>query len=156
MIYIPSGLLKVIIDEAETSAPKECCGLLIGRDWEEDEQNDGQVITRIAPSLNVTKGEAETSFEIDPKLRFDLMREIKETNKRIIGVYHSHPNNSSQPSKRDLAQAWEPDLTWLIVSVIDKQAVLTSAHSLNIENNQFQEIGLRTTDWKPYPRRDRT
>ena len=156
MIFIPNGLLKVIIDEAEAAAPEECCGLLIGRDWTEDEPNDGRVVTRIAPSKNVTENDPKTSFEIDPKLRFDLMRELRKTNKRIIGVYHSHPNNSAQPSERDLAQAWEPDLTWLIISVIDRQATHTSAHALSKDNTRFEEIGLRTTDWKPYPLREAT
>jgi proteasome lid subunit RPN8/RPN11 len=156
LIFIPGGLLKVIIDEAEAAFPDECCGLLIGRDWSEDGQNNGRVVTRIAPSPNVTKNDPKTSFEVDPKIQFDLMREIRGTNKHIIGVYHSHPNNPAQPSSKDLAQAWEPDLTWLIVSVIDGQATHTSAHALNNDNSCFEEIGLRTTDWKPYPQREAT
>jgi proteasome lid subunit RPN8/RPN11 len=156
LISIPSSLLKIIIDEAEAAAPEECCGLLIGRDWAEDELNDGCIVTRIAPSPNVTEDDPKASFEIDPKLRFDLMRDIKGTNKRIIGVYHSHPNKPAQPSKRDLAQAWEPNLTWLIVSVINGQATHTSAHALSKDNSRFDEIRLRTTDWKPYPQREST
>jgi proteasome lid subunit RPN8/RPN11 len=96
------------------------------------------------------------SFEVGPKLRFDLMREIKDTDKRIIGVYHSHPDQSAQPSARDLAQAWEPDLTWLIISLINGQAVHTTAHALNADATQFEEVGLRTTDWQPYPQREIT
>ncbi len=156
MIFIPSSLLKVIIDEAEEATPEECCGLLIGRDWAEDEPYEGRVVTRVAPSPNVTENDRKESFEIDSELRFNLMRNIKGTNKRIIGVYHSHLNNPAQPSETDLAQAWEPDLTWLIVSVINGQATHTSAHALSKDNSRFEEIGLRTTDWKPYPQRDST
>ena len=156
MIFIPGALLKVIIDEAETAAPEECCGLLVGRNWTEGQSDNDLVVTRVAPSTNVIEGDPLKSFEVDPKLRFDLMREIKDTDKRIIGVYHSHPDQSAQPSARDLAQAWEPELTWLIVSLINGQAVHTTAHALNADANQFEEVGLRTTDWQPYPQRENT
>ena len=156
MIYIPGALLKVIIDEAEAAAPEECCGLLVGRSWSEGQSDNDRVVTRVAPSANVTEGDPLKSFEVDPKLRFDLMREIRDTDKRIIGVYHSHPDQSAQPSARDLAQAWEPDLTWLIVSLINGQAVHTTAHGLDADATMFEEIGLRTTDWQPYPEQEIT
>ena len=156
MIFIPGALLKVIIYEAETTAPEECCGLLVGRNWTEGQSENDLVVTRVAPSANVTEGDPLKSFEVDPKLRLDLMREINDTDKRIIGVYHSHPDQSAQPSARDLAQAWEPDLAWLIVSLINGQAVHTTAHALNTDATQFEEIGLRTTDWQSYPERDIT
>ena len=153
MIFISSALLKVIIDEAETAAPEECCGLLVGRDWTEGSAEGDLAVTRVAPSANVTEGNPQKSFEIDPNLRFNLMREIRDSNKRIIGVYHSHPDQSAQPSERDLAQAWEPELAWLIVSLINCQAVHTTAHALSTDASHFEEVGLRTTDWQPYPQR---
>lgn len=150
MLLIPSAFLKRIIDHAEAAYPKECCGLLAGR----TEGATDLVVTRVEASPNVTETDQTDRFEVDPQVRFDLMRVLEGTNKRIIGHYHSHPDHPAQPSVHDLAQAHEPDLVWLIVSVVNGQAVLPAAHVLDQGGRQFRQIGLRTTDWTPYPKRD--
>ena len=155
MISIPQIFLKEIIDVAETTYPKECCGLLVGR-----ENGAGAlVVTRVVMSQNVTKGTGLDQFEIDPQVRFNIMRELNNSDKndeprqRIIGHYHSHPNHPAQPSTTDLEKAYEPNLVWLITSVIDGQATLTTAHCINADGSQFRQIPLQTTDWHPYPTR---
>jgi proteasome lid subunit RPN8/RPN11 len=110
-------------------------------------------------SQNVTKGAGLDQFEIDPQVRFNLMRELDDCAKndgpryRIIGHYHSHPNHPAQPSATDLEMAYEPDLVWLITSVIDGQATLTTAHCIDADGLQFRQVPLKTTDWHPYPTR---
>jgi proteasome lid subunit RPN8/RPN11 len=153
MISIPQIFLKEIIDVAETTYPKECCGLLVGH----DNGAGAFVVTRIVMSKNVTNGSGLDQFEIDPQVRFDVMRELDKCPKndgpehRIIGHYHSHPNHPAQPSMTDLEMAYEPDLIWLITSVFDGQATLTTAHCINADGSQFRQIPLQTTDWHPYP-----
>lgn len=156
MISIPQAFLKVIVDAAESAYPRESCGLLVGR-------NDGAaslVVTRIVESPNVTDGPGLDRFEIDPQIRFNIMHELdNETTAgdgwrhRIIGHYHSHPDHPAQPSETDLKMAYEPDLVWLITSVVDGQATLTTAHAVDALANQFRQISLHTTDWHPYPMR---
>jgi proteasome lid subunit RPN8/RPN11 len=153
MISIPQIFLKAIIDVAESAYPKECCGLLVGR----DNGAGALVVTRVVASQNVTKGTGLDQFEIDPQIRFNVMRELDNSTKdnelrhRIIGHYHSHPNHPAQPSTTDLEMAYEPDLVWLITSVFDGQATLTTAHCINANGSQFRQIPLQTTDWAPYP-----
>ena len=87
------------------------------------------------------------------------MRELDNQDKndgpkqRIVGHYHSHPNNPAQPSTTDLEMAYEPDLVWLITSVVDGQATLTTAHCVDADSSQFRRILLQTSDWYPYPTR---
>ena len=158
MISIPQNFLKAIVDEAEAAYPKECCGLLIGR----DNGAGALVVTRVVISNNLAQGSGHDRFEVDPQVRFNVMRELDEcatndgTRHRIIGHYHSHPNHPAQPSVTDLDMAYEPNLVWLITSVVDGQATLTTAHCVNADGSQFRQIPLHTADWHPYPTRQKT
>jgi len=149
VILIPAPLLKAVTDAAEAAYPTECCGLLVGR----ADAAASVVVTRVEASPNLSPGSGYNSFEVDPELRFRVMRALEGGPHRIVGHYHSHLDHPAQPSRRDLDSAWEPDLVWLITSVVAGQAVQTTAHAVDAEGRQFREIALRTTDWQPYPQR---
>lgn len=156
MLSLPHPLLKAIIDAAETAYPKECCGLLVGR----DDGAGSLLVTRVVESPNLAEGSGRDRFEVDPQIRFNVMRQLDEeanngaARHRIIGHYHSHPDHPAQPSATDLQMAYEPDLVWLITSVVDGQATLTTAHAVTPDGSQFHPLPLRTTDWHPYPVRN--
>ena len=149
MILLPRPLLKQIVDAAESAYPEECCGLIVG--YAEPPQN--LIVTRVEISPNVAEENAAERFEISPHRRLEVMRALEGGPERIIGHFHSHPDHAAQPSLRDLERAWEPDLIWLIVAVLDGQAIHTTAHVLDGEGRQFRQITLRTTDWQPYAAR---
>jgi len=156
MISLPLAFLRTITDAAETAYPTECCGLLVGR----EDGAGSLIVTRIVESRNLADPGRNDRFEIDPQIRFDVMRELGSDaapdshRHRIIGHYHSHPDHPAQPSETDLSFAFEPDLVWLITAVIGGQAIQTTAHVVDSGGRQFREIPLRTTDWQPYHVRD--
>lgn len=98
----------------EAAWPAEGCGLLAGR-----RDGDRLRITRVAPSRNVLAQQGNDLFEVDPAARFSLERDLRETqtNECLIGHFHSHPNGQATPSVRDRAQAYEPELIWLIFAL---------------------------------------
>lgn len=156
MITIPPDGLKAIVDAAEAAYPRESCGLLVGYRT----GPASTLITRVVESPNVAEGAGLDRFEVDPQVRFNLMKELDLVDPttpadgprlQIIGHYHSHPDHPAQPSQTDLNMAYEPDLVWLITSVSDGQATLTTAHCVDAERTQFRQIPLQTTDWHPYP-----
>ena len=144
MIAFEPDHLRGIILAAQAAYPAEACGLLVGR---RDELGRWCVV-RVAPSANLA-GDPTRSFEIDAKLRLDLQRDLRGGADRMIGLYHSHPDAPAQPSAADLQRAWEPDLVWVIVSVIGGVAVLTSAHVLveQAGHIRFEEVAVHTSDW---------
>lgn len=101
-----------IREAAAAAYPEECCGLLVGS---RDSHNVIH-IHRLVASRNVATS-ARDAFEIDPQVRFDVTRAVRGTGQAIVGHYHSHPRGPAMPSARDLAQAYEPDLLWLIVAL---------------------------------------
>jgi proteasome lid subunit RPN8/RPN11 len=132
MIRLPPELLAEMRRLAEAAYPEECCGLLIGR-----REAEAVVVTRQAPSPNVTAGNRRRTFEVSPQVRFDLMRELRDGPETIVGHYHSHPDGAAEPSATDLAMAWEPDLAWVILAVPGGQAAFAVE-----EGPEFRAIDL--------------
>lgn len=144
MIRVPEPILRTIEAAAEAAYPDECCGLLVGRDGEAGDI----VVTAVAPSVNVAQGNHADSFEVDPQLRFDVMRRLGEKNagggapERIVGHYHSHPDHPAMPSARDLEMVYEPEFVWVIVAVERGHATGMRAHRLDEAAGRFHEIEL--------------
>ncbi|MBL6928219.1 MAG: M67 family metallopeptidase [Rhodospirillales bacterium] len=135
MILLPPALLQIIVDAAEAAYPEECCGLLVGH----GEGRGDLTVTGVEPSPNMAGGKR---FEVSAQLRFDVMRALEGGPMRIVGHYHSHPDHAAAPSPRDLEMAWEPDLVWLITSVMDGRAAQTTAHIPLSDGSGFGELKL--------------
>lgn len=147
MITIPEGVSKAITDAAENAYPHECCGLLTG--WHD--RSGATRIHRMVASRNLAATDTRDSFEVDPQVRFDLMRELAaaSTGETLVGHYHSHPDHPARPSQRDLAMALEPDLIWLIVGVNAGIATEITAHKIDESGSQFHQLPLHVEPATP-------
>ena len=144
MIGLPRPLLRRIRAAAEEAYPAECCGLLIGR-----RDAGGSVdVTAIEPSPNVA-AHGHDRFEVDPRVRLDVMRALEGGPEAIIGHYHSHPDHPAEPSARDLEMAFEPDLVWVIAAVEGGRATEVRAHVLDASGNRFRELEVRAQERRP-------
>ena len=112
MLRIGPAERAILREQAQLAYPKECCGLLIGR-----EDGGGLRVTRVQPSVNQDPDGGARAFEVDPALILSWHRQLRGTAERIIGHYHSHPNEPARPSPTDLERAWEPGMIWLILAV---------------------------------------
>ena len=56
-------------------------------------------------------------FELDPAEHIALLRQLRGTERRIVGCYHSHPHGRAEPSARDRAGAFEDGFLWLVVAL---------------------------------------
>jgi proteasome lid subunit RPN8/RPN11 len=136
MIRLPPELARRIRDAAASAYPDECCGLLIGH-----REGEALVVDGIAESANLSERPRD-SFEIDLRLRLRLQKELRGTGRDIIGHYHSHPDAPAAPSERDRAQAWEPDMVWLIAGVSEGKAGDLGAFSLNETAGRFDPVPI--------------
>lgn len=139
MIIATESHLAEISKMAEAAYPAECCGLLAGADHSASDVR----ITRIIPSDNVAQTDTRDSFEVNPKVRFDLMRALEGTGERIIGHFHSHPDHPAEPSATDLAMAYEPDLYWLIASVNNLTTDEVKAYRALPDASAFTSVPIR-------------
>lgn len=141
-VVVPAAILDAIRAHARAAYPEECCGLLAGRSADGD-----FLIDEAGQSANVTDGDPRRGFEIDPQLRFDMMRSAEARGAAVIGHYHSHPDHPAEPSETDLAKAYEPDLVWLIcgVQADGKAADRTTIRAFKArpDRSAFDEIAIR-------------
>ncbi|MBF0327200.1 MAG: M67 family metallopeptidase [Alphaproteobacteria bacterium] len=132
--------MKLMVDAAEAAWPAEACGLIVGR-------GKGQLIrvTRVEPAANLL-ADTPDRFELDPAARIRLEVDLRERGgkDRIVGHFHSHTDGTAEPSATDRAMAFEPDHAWVIVGVVEGQAIQTLAHRLDEKRGNFRPVPIRT------------
>ena len=106
-IAIPRALLTEIEAHAHAEAPRECCGLLGGR--------DAQVAARY-PLPNQSPN-PEREYFAAPEDLFIAMRRMRERREELLAIYHSHPRGPAYPSATDLETAFYPEAVYLIVAL---------------------------------------
>ena len=100
VIRCAPGVLDAIANHARREAPRECCGLLIGRDDRIEEATP--VINRATDPLR--------RYEIDPNDFLASVKRCRGTQSSVIGAYHSHPRTIAEPSESDRSEAFGPFL----------------------------------------------
>lgn len=115
MIKIPKELHEKIIAHAKRDLPIEACGYIGGVDG---------VVKEVYEMRNTDQSEEHFSF--DPQEQFDVFKKANASGLRLIACYHSHPLTPSRPSKEDIRLAYDPNISYIIVSLADKLAVLKS------------------------------
>jgi proteasome lid subunit RPN8/RPN11 len=116
--------------EAKAAGNSEICGLLIG---EEGRIDDAVPVRNAAPH-------PEREFLLDPAEHLRRSREKRQSGRRIVGCYHSHPSGDARPSSADLAGAFEAGFQGLILA--DGQAALWSSRGGGARRHAFEPIGL--------------
>ena len=137
-LVVQRSVLTEIERAAVTAYPEEACGLLAGR---RDDQGR-IVVTKFRASANVTTTDRRETFEVDPAVRFALMRALEGTGEDIIGHFHSHPDHPPEPSAQDLASAYEPELVWLITTVVKGHVGSTRAFAVAPDGSYFIALEL--------------
>ncbi len=97
-----------MLQHVRSDCVRECCGLLAGREG---------IIAHVFPATN-TAARPEALYEIAPKEIFHRMREMHAAELELLGIYHSHPNGSNEPSPRDIECAYYPETPYLIISTL--------------------------------------
>ena len=105
-LQVSSHVLDALISEARQAHPRECCGLMLGK--------EGSIVA-IQPAVNVHP-EPENQFEIDPQALIDAHRNARMGGPQVLGYYHSHPNGRAHPSAHDEAMATGDGAIWAIIA----------------------------------------
>jgi len=110
---------------AEQAYPQECCGVLLGR-------FDGAArrVTAVVRCRNARQDSPHNRYDIDPRELIRIQREGRERDEDIVGFYHSHPDYPPVWSPTDLSQAHWFGCSYVITSVEQGQAAVTSSFEL--------------------------
>lgn len=123
-----------ILSYTQEKLPNEACGLLAGLIEGEVKQ-----IEKVYYLTNVDQ--SPEHFSMDPKEQFAAIKEIRSKGWVLFGNFHSHPNSPSRPSQEDIRLAFDPEASYLILSLQDKEHPVFK--SFKIKENIVSEEELR-------------
>jgi proteasome lid subunit RPN8/RPN11 len=131
-VHISRGALEAAVAHARAEAPRECCGLLVGKRHAVSEAVAARNIAAVA-----------TRFLVDPQDHINTLRAARGRGLEILGFYHSHPHTAALPSETDRAEASYPDHLYLIVSLAVEPA---DARLFRLVTGNFCEVQFVTID----------
>ena len=106
---IKKEVVDAIIAQGAKELPNECCGYLASK--------DGVVIAHY--ELYNTDQSPE-HYSMDPKEQFNTVRAIRDAGYQVAAVYHSHPETPARPSIEDIALAYDPTISYVIISFAEE------------------------------------
>ncbi len=106
MVNIKKQVIESILAHAEKEVPVEACGYLAG---------ENGVITKHYELTNVDHSPDHFSF--DPAEQFNVVKQARNENLEIMANYHSHPASPARPSQEDIRLAYDPGISYFIVSL---------------------------------------
>jgi integrative and conjugative element protein (TIGR02256 family) len=103
-VWLASAVLELIVAEAESRAPLETGGVLLG--WAAEDGPDLVVSRMLGPGPRAVN--KRTRFSPDSRWQRKGIARVYRESARVLaylGDWHSHPGGSSSPSGRDLRTA---------------------------------------------------
>jgi proteasome lid subunit RPN8/RPN11 len=119
MLTLPPELRREIAAHARAGLPNEACGLLAGEIRGEERWVRGVY------GLENTDRSPE-HFSMAPEDQFRVIAEIRKKGWVLLGNFHSHPATPARPSAEDIRLAFDPALSYVIISLKDPEPVVKS------------------------------
>lgn len=134
MLKINQDIIDEMVAHGKAEAPLEACGYLAEKDG---------VVCKHFELTNIDK--SPVHFSMDPKEQFAALRECRDLGLSLRAVYHSHPETPARPSDEDIKLAYDPSLSYVIVSLAGSQP---SIKSFIIQKDKVESEKLKITEQK--------
>ncbi len=134
-IGLSRDVVKRIIEYARKDVPNETCGYLVGT---------GHIVDRVIPMTNADH--SPESFHFVPEEQFAALKTTSAMKQILVGVYHSHLTTPARPSTTDIAQAYDPNFIYVIVSLLSNPPEMKAFF---IRDGLKVEIPLKIEDKLP-------
>ncbi|MDR2525161.1 MAG: M67 family metallopeptidase [Oscillospiraceae bacterium] len=108
-----------IVAHAVRCLPNEACGVIGGR-----VEGETKVIEKVYPLDN--PDQSPEHFSIDPKSQLAAVKDMRALGLSPLGNFHSHPSTPARPSAEDIRLAYNPNDSYLILSLAEESPVLKS------------------------------
>ena len=115
MLRISKDVIEQIIKHAKADLPNEACGYLAGNNNE---------VTKAYELTNIDHSPEHFSF--DPAEQFKTVKDARKNGLEILANYHSHPSSPARPSTEDIRLAYDPSISYVIVSLAASEPVVKS------------------------------
>ena len=112
MIELTEQQYELMTTHAFQGLPDEACGLLGGR-----VDGEKKIVERVYLLRNIDR--SPEHFSMDPKEQFAAVADIRKKGWVLLGNFHSHPSTPARPSREDIRLAFDPGLSYLILSLME-------------------------------------
>ena len=137
MLVISKDKLDELLNHLKEEYPYEACGILAG-----GISSDGvKEVGKVYRMTNIDK--TAESFLMDPKEQFKVMKDMRESNLEMAGIYHSHPETPARPSARDVSMAFYPEVSYVIVSLVDIDKPAAKSFLISKDGIREEEINVK-------------
>jgi proteasome lid subunit RPN8/RPN11 len=119
MLILSAELRQELIALARTGLPNEACGLLAG-----EIRGEEKIVLAVYGLKNID--ESPEHFSMAPEDQFAVIAGIRKKGLSLLGNFHSHPATPARPSEEDIRLAFDPSLSYAIISLADTEPVLKS------------------------------
>lgn len=133
MIYIRKKDFEDMAAYAEKGLPNEMCGLLGGTIEGEEKR-----VEKVYYLRNLD--ESNEHFSMDPKEQLEAVKDIRKNGWKLIGNFHSHPETPSRPSEEDKRLAYDRNIRYLILSLMNPQEPVLNAFIIEGDQVAKEEI----------------
>ena len=132
MLTIERPFLDQIITHLQSCYPLEGCGLVAG--------NEAGEITAVYPIENSLQ--SPTAYEMAPRQQIEAMLDMEAQGWQMAAIYHSHPQGPERPSATDIALAFYPEASYIIVSLKNRTEPVIRAFTIEAGNVSERIITL--------------
>ncbi|MCF6291606.1 MAG: M67 family metallopeptidase [Desulfobacterales bacterium] len=128
ILRIEERILAAMLAHGRREEPNEACGYLAARDG---------VVVRHFELTNIDA--APDHYSADPAEQFAAIRRMREEGLQVAALYHSHPETPARPSVEDIRLAHDPDMVYVIVSLM---AGVVPVRAFKINRGEVVEVPL--------------
>ncbi|MDR3114536.1 MAG: M67 family metallopeptidase [Treponema sp.] len=119
MLKLAQEHRAIMVAHAQEGFPNEACGLLAG-----EVQGDEKVIKKVYCLNNLDQ--SPEHFSMAPEEQFKAVADLRKNGLVLLGNFHSHPGSPARPSDEDIRLAFDPTLSYVIISLQAGEPVLKS------------------------------
>lgn len=106
MLVIKKDVLERMINHAKRDLPLEACGYVASKNGVSNQHFEMR-----------NADQSPEHYSLDPEEQFKVLKEIRNIEMDISAVYHSHPETPARPSKEDIRLAYDPSISYIIISL---------------------------------------
>ena len=135
MILIKAEHYDEILRYSLEILPNEACGLLGGKIEGLD-----KILEKVYLLENVDN--SNEHFSMNPKEQFAAIKDMRNNGYVMLGNFHSHPESPSRPSEEDKRLAYDKELSYFILSLMETGKPVLKSFMINKDLVKEEEIKI--------------
>lgn len=108
---------QAMVAHAEAGLPNEACGLIAGK-----VRGNLKVVEKVYLLSNPDR--SPEHFSVDQKEQLAGIRDMRARGLVLLGNFHSHPHSPARPSEEDIRLAFDPKVSYIIISLAEEIPVM--------------------------------